>query len=163
MKRKTALYGLLVALAFIFSYLESLLPLSIGIPGIKLGLANLVVLLTLYLLGDGSGLAVALLRIFLTGLTFGNPTMMVYSLAGGLLSWGMMVLCRRCGAFSIAGVSIAGGVSHNIGQLAIAAAATGTPQIVWYLPVLLLAGLLTGGLIGAAARLLLPPLKKIRI
>lgn len=161
MKRKTALYGLLVALAFIFSYLESLLPLTLGIPGIKLGLANLVVVVTLYCLGARAGLAVALLRILLAGLTFGSLTTMLYSLAGGLLSYGVMLLCRRCRHLSVIGVSMAGGVSHNIGQIIVAAAVTATPQVVWYLPVLILAGLATGALIGFISALLLPKLRKL--
>lgn len=161
MKRRTALYGLLVALAFVFSYLESLIPVPLPVPGIKLGLANLVVVAALYLLRPGEALAIGCLRILLVGLTFGSPATMLYSLSGGLLSFGMMVLCRRSGRFSVAGVSMAGGVSHNIGQLAAAAALTATPQLVWYLPVLLFSGLATGLLIGLAARLVLPPLRRL--
>lgn len=162
MKRKTALYGLLVALAFIFSYLESLLPLSVGIPGIKLGLANGVTLTALYLLRPRDALAVSVVRILLAGLTFGSPMTMLYSLSGGLLSFGVMWLCRRTERFSVVGVSIAGGVSHNLGQLAVAAVALATPSIAWYVPVLLVAGLVTGGLIGGLCRLLLPRLEKFR-
>lgn len=158
MKRKTALYGLLVALAFILSYLESLLPLSVGIPGIKLGLANLVVLLALYRLRPRDALVISAVRILLAGLTFGSPTTMLYSLCGGLLSFAVMALCRRCGCFSVVGVSMAGGVSHNMGQIAAAAVLLGTGEIVWYLPVLLVAGLVTGCLLGVAVRLLLPRL-----
>ena len=134
MKRKTALYGLLVALAFIFSYIESILPVPIGIPGVKLGLANLVVLVALYLLGPMDALAISGVRILLVGFTFGSPASMLYSLAGGLLSWLVMWLCRRSNRFGVAGVSVAGGVSHNVGQLAVAAVALSTARIVWYLP-----------------------------
>ena len=159
MKRKTALYGLMIALAFIFSYIESLFPV-VGIPGVKLGLANLVVLVTLVLLRPRDALAISFLRILLVGFTFGSPASMLYSLAGGLVSLGVMILCRRTEKFSILGVSIAGGVSHNLAQLAVAAAVLRTPQIVWYLPVLLLSGLLTGALIGVVARLCLPKLRR---
>ena len=162
MKRKTALYGLMVALAFIFSYLESLLPLSVGIPGIKLGLANLVVLITLYLLRPADALAISCLRILLVGLTFGNPAAMLYSFSGGLVSFLSMWLCRRCDRFSVTGVSMAGGVAHNLGQLAAAALVTQTRQIVFYLPVLLASGLITGLFIGTAAQLVLPRLEKWR-
>ena len=158
MKRKTALYGLMIALAFIFSYIESLLPV-VGIPGVKLGLANLVVLVTLVLLRPRDALAISCLRILLVGFTFGSPASMIYSLAGGLVSLGVMALCRRTGKFSVLGVSIAGGVSHNLAQLAVAAAVLRTPQIVWYLPILLLSGLLTGALIGIVTRLCLPKLR----
>lgn len=159
MKRKTALYGLMVALAFIFSYIESLFPV-VGIPGVKLGLANLVVLITLCLLRPRDALAISLLRIVLVGLTFGSPASMLYSLAGGLVSLGVMILCRRTDKFSVLGVSVAGGVSHNLAQLAVAAAVLRTPQIVWYLPVLLLSGVLTGALIGIITRLCLPKLRR---
>lgn len=159
MKRKTALYGLLVALACVFSYIESLIPV-IGIPGVKLGLANLVVLTALMLLRPRDALAISCLRILLVGVSFGSPASMLYSLAGGLVSLGVMVLCRRSEKFSLLGISIAGGVSHNLAQLAVAAAVLRTPQIAWYLPILLLSGLLTGALIGVVTRLCLPKLSK---
>ena len=161
MRRKTALYGLMVALAFVFSYLESLVPLPVGIPGVKLGLANTVTLVALELLGPGPALAVSCLRILLAGLTFGSPASMLYSFAGGLVSFGVMWLCRRSGRFSITGVSLAGGVSHNLAQLAVAAVLH-TRQVVWYAPVLLVAGVATGALVGLLTRLLLPPLKRIQ-
>ena len=155
-KRKTALYGLLVALAFIFSYIESILPVPIGIPGVKLGLANLVVLVALYLLGPMDALAISGV-----GFTFGSPASMLYSLAGGLLSWLVMWLCRRSDRFGVAGVSVAGGVSHNVGQLAVAAVALSTARIAWYLPVLLVAGVVTGLLIGLLCGALLPRLSQL--
>ena len=159
MKRKTAVYGLLVALAFIFSYIETLLPVM-GVPGIKLGLANLVVLVTLYLLRPRDALAISVLRIVLVGFTFGNPASMLYSLAGGLVSFTLMFLCRRTDKFSVIGVSVIGGVAHNLAQLAVAAAVTRTLSIAWYLPMLLLSGLLTGALIGIAVRSCLPKLRQ---
>ena len=162
MKRKTAFYGLMVALAFIFSYVESLLPI-VGIPGVKLGLANLVVLITLCIMRPRDALAISLLRIVLVGFTFGSPASMLYSLAGGLVSLGVMVLCHRTEKFSLLGISIAGGVSHNLAQLAVAAAVLRTPQITWYLPILLVSGLLTGTLIGIVTRLCLPKLTKFRV
>ncbi|MBQ8683382.1 MAG: Gx transporter family protein [Clostridia bacterium] len=162
MKRKTALYGLLVALAFIFSYIEVLVPIPVGIPGIKLGLANGVTLTALYLLRPADALAVSVLRILLAGLTFGSPMTMLYSLCGGLLSFAVMWLCRRSDRFSVVGVSIAGGVSHNIGQLALAAVVLATPAVAWYAPVLLVTGTVTGALIGLVCRLLLPRLEKLR-
>lgn len=162
MKKTTriALVGVLVALAFLFSYLESLLP-SIGIPGVKPGLANLVVVVALYLLSPGVALGISLTRILLAGFTFGTLTMALYSLAGGLTSFLVMFLAQKSGKFSPVGVSMAGGVSHNIGQLAVAAVATGTPAVAWYLPVLLTAGLVTGALLGWIAGLVLPSLGKI--
>ena len=105
--RRAALYGLLVAAAFIFGYLESLLP-SVGVPGIKLGLANLVTVVVLYRLRAADAAGVALLRILLSGLTFGSPAAMLYALAGGICSLAAMVPCRRSGRFSVIGVSMAG-------------------------------------------------------
>lgn len=162
MKRKTALYGLLVALAFIFSYIEVLVPIPVGIPGVKLGLANGVVLVALYLMRPADAAVISCLRIVLAGLTFGSPVSMLYSLCGGLLSFGIMWLCRRTDRFSVVGVSVAGGIAHNMGQLALAAVLLATPAVVWYAPVLLLTGTLTGALIGLLCRTLLPRLEKMR-
>ena len=161
MKRKTALYGLLVALAFVFSYLETLVPVPIGIPGIKLGLANGVTLTALYLLRPVDALVVSCLRILLAGLTFGSPVSMLYSLCGGLLSFMTMCLCQKSRRFSVVGVSLAGGVAHNVGQLLLAALVLGARAVAWYAPVLLVAGLITGGLIGGLCRLLLPRLTRL--
>ncbi len=159
MKRKTALYGLLIALAFVLSYVESLLPVF-GIPGVKLGLANLVVVTALYALRPRDALVVACVRILLVGFTFGSPVSMLYSLAGGLLSFVVMALLRRLDRFSVIGVSVAGGVCHNLAQLAVAAMVLRTPPLVWYLPVLLVSGVLTGALIGVLVRLCLPKIAR---
>ncbi len=159
-KAKTAaLYGLLIALSFTLSYLEHLLPLPVGIPGVKLGLANLVVVTALYLLGAKKAFPVAVVRILLAGLAFGNAFSLLYSLAGGLLSFFVMLLGKRT-KLSPVGVSVAGGVSHNVGQIAVAAAVMRTARIVYYLPVLLGAGLGTGLLIGLIAAPVIRRLKK---
>ncbi len=158
MKRKTALYGVLVALAFVFSYIETLLP-SVGIPGVKLGLANVVVLVALYGFGARDALVVALVRVVLVGFTFGNPASLLYSLAGGLLSFAAMAVLHRSDRLSVLGVSVAGGVCHNLGQLAVAALVLRIPDITWYLPVLVASGVATGALVGLAARLCLPRIK----
>ncbi|MBQ9227729.1 MAG: Gx transporter family protein [Eubacterium sp.] len=150
--KKAALFGLLVALAFVLSYLESLLPFNLGVPGVKLGLANLVVVVALFTVGEKTALPVAVVRIVLAGLTFGNTYSLVYSLAGGLLSFAVMALVRRRSGLSVFGVSMLGGVTHNIGQIAVAAVLMGTYRIAYYLPVLLVAGLVTGLLIGLAAK-----------
>lgn len=160
--KNAALFGLMVALAFVFSYLESLLPFSIGIPGVKLGLANLVVVVVLYVSGVKTAMPIALIRIVLAGLTFGNTYSLAYSLAGGLLSFAVMALCKRT-KLSVLGVSMLGGVSHNIGQIAVAAVLMGTYRIAYYLPVLLVAGMVTGLLLGIAARLIISRLEKVDI
>lgn len=145
---KTALYGLLLALAMVFSYVETLIPISLGVPGVKLGLANLVTMVGLYTIGVPGTIAVNLLRIVLTGFTFGNMFSMLYSLAGAALSLLLMFLVKKSGWFTTVGVSIIGGVGHNIGQLAVAAFAVQTLGVFSYLPVLLAAGTVAGALIG---------------
>ena len=145
---KAALYGLLIALAFILSYVEALIPLPVPVPGIKLGLANLVNVVGLYTVGAAGTLVVGLLRIVMVGFTFSNPGSMLYALAGGILSLAVMALAEKMDWFEKTGVSILGGVFHNIGQLSMAAWITGTAGVFTYLPVLLVAGVITGGVIG---------------
>lgn len=149
--RKTqavALYGMLIALAFIFSYIEAMIPFPIPIPGVKLGLANLVNVVGLYSVGAVGTAAVSLVRIVLVGFTFSNTFSMLYSLAGGILSLIVMILAKRSGWFGKAGVSILGGIFHNIGQLTVAAYVTKTAGVFTYFPVLLMAGVVTGSVIG---------------
>lgn len=146
--RQMALSAALTALALIFSYIEFLLPLPMPAPGMKLGLSNLVILVALYRLGARNALTVNIVRILLAGLLFGNVFSMLYSLAGGLLSFVVMCLLKQTNLFSMTGVSMAGGVAHNLGQIAVAALVVSDPRIFYYFPPLLLAGMLTGILIG---------------
>lgn len=139
---------MLIALAFLFSYVETLIPISIGIPGVKLGLANLVTIVGLYLVSLPQLIFISLVRIILAGLTFGNGFSMVYSLAGGIVSLLFMLPARKTGWFSQVGVSIAGGVGHNIGQLVIAAFVVEHTAVFYYLPALLAAGSVAGAVIG---------------
>ena len=157
--KNVALYGLMIALSFTLSYLEHLLPLPVGIPGVKLGLANLVVVTALYIMPAKKAFPIALVRILLAGLTFGNAFSLLYSLAGGLLSFFVMLALKRT-KLSVAGVSVAGGVSHNLAQLAVAAFAMGTGRLLYYLPVLLAAGLGTGLLNGLIASPVIARLKR---
>ena len=120
MAKKTALLGMLVALAFVLSYIETLVPVNLGIPGAKLGLANLVVMVALYTLGTKEAFALSMVRILLTGLTFSSMAAMLYSFAGGLLSFAVMYLAKRSKLFSATGVSVLGGISHNAGQILVA-------------------------------------------
>lgn len=146
--RKTALYGLFIALAFVLGYIESLLPIYLGAPGVKLGLANLVTVTLLYSLGAGPAAAVNLVRILLTGFTFGNMSSVLFSMGGAALSLLVMTLCRRFNLFGIVGVSILGGVFHNVGQFLVAAFVVKTFGVFSYLPVLLSAGCGAGAAIG---------------
>ncbi len=159
--KKVAFFALLVALAFVFSYLESLIPFNFGIPGIKLGLANLVVVTALYTVGEKQAFAVSVIRIILSGLTFGGVFSLVYSLAGGILSFLAMLIAKRCRALSVTGVSVIGGSIHNIGQLIAAAIVMETPSIAYYLPVLLLSGAVTGAVIGVVGNLIINRLDKV--
>lgn len=160
--QKIARIGMLVAVAFVLSYMESLLPLSLGIPGIKLGLSNIVVVLCLYEGSVKQTFGIAMVRIVLVGLTFGNLSMLLYSLAGGLLSFGIMVLLKWCGKFSVYGVSIAGGVCHNIGQILVAVLILQQKGLLlYYLPFLLVAGCISGACIGLVAALLVKRLHGI--
>lgn len=140
-----------MALALIFSYIETLIPFQIGIPGVKLGLANLVIVIALYRMPVGEVYLLSGVRVVLTGFLFGNLMSILYSLAGGILSLTVMWGMKRIRSVSILGVSIAGGVFHNIGQLLAAALMVETYGVFSYLPVLLISGLLTGFVIGLAA------------
>lgn len=153
MKNKVAYFGVFIALALIFSYIESLIPLMvlIPVPGIKLGLPNLIVLIALYKMGVKEAYLLSVVRVILAGFIFGNMFSILYSLAGGLLSLTVMVLLKRSDKFSVLGISTAGGVMHNAGQLLVAIAALETVSIAYYFPVLLISGLVTGLLIGVIA------------
>lgn len=159
---KVATYGLLVALAFILSYIESLFPIPVPIPGIKIGLANLVVITALYSMGTKEALVLAVIRIIMVGFTFANPSTMIFSLGGGLLSWLMMTLLKRSKLFSQVGVSIVGGISHNIGQIVIAIFVVENVNIIYYLPVLLISGVITGALIGILGSMIIKRVKKFQ-
>ena len=159
MKHKAAYFGVFTALALIFSYVETLIPINFGIPGAKLGLANLVIVIVLYKTGGKEALILSVTRIVLSGFLFGNLFAILYSLAGGLFSLAVMGLVKRRKSFSIIGVSMAGGVTHNIGQLIVAMLVVETYQVGYYLPVLMLAGLATGTLIGVISREVLKRLK----
>lgn len=150
--KKTAYLGLFLALALICSYIESLIPFYFGIPGVKLGLTNIVVILMLYIMGAKYALMISIARIFLAGLLFGNMFSILYSLAGGLLSFFCMAILKKTGRFKIISISAVGGITHNLGQIMVAAAVVENINLFYYYPVLLLAGVVTGVLIGIAAQ-----------
>lgn len=161
MAKRVAYSAIMISLAMIFSYIEVLIPFHFGIPGIKLGLANLVVVIALYILKPTEALLISVARIVLVSFLFGGMSSMLYSLAGGILSFLVMLLLKKCGGFSMMGISIAGGVSHNIGQLLVAAMVVESMNIFYYMPVLLVAGLITGMLIGIVAKSVCRHIKKI--
>lgn len=159
--KKVAVLGLCVALAMIMSYIESLFPLNLAVPGIKMGLANIVIIFLLYRVGFSSACIVSLIRVFLVSMLFGNVMMMAYSIAGAVLSLAVMFVLKKCGKFSVVGVSIAGGIAHNAGQIIMAVILLGAKQIAYYLPVLAVTGTVTGVLIGIAASVVIKRVKHI--
>jgi len=145
---KTALYGMLIALAFVLSFVETLIPISLGVPGVKLGLANLVTMVGLYCMGTKETALISVVRVLLSGILFGPPSAILFGLSGTALSLTIMALCKRFRLFGMVGVSILGGVAHNIGQFLMAAFVVNTFGVFSYLPVLLTAGCAAGALIG---------------
>lgn len=146
--KKTAFLGLCLALALICSYVEALLPLPIGIPGVKLGLTNVVIVGVLYLGGFRTAMLVSVARVLLAGFFFGNLYSILYSLAGAVLSLIVMNAVKKTEILHLISVSAAGGVMHNVGQFLVAALVVENYRILYYLPVLFLVGLATGVLIG---------------
>ncbi len=161
MSNRVALYGLLIALAFVLSYIETLFPVYLGAPGVKLGLANLVTVIALYGLGIREAFAINLVRVILTGFTFGNMSSILFGLAGAVLSLLLMALCKQFQLLDMTGISILGGVAHNIGQFLVAAFVTKTFGVFSYLPVLLIAGTVAGALIGLLGGLILKRISRV--
>ena len=161
--KKLALSAILAALAMILSYVEAMVPMPVPIPGIKLGLANLVILLAIYRLGFKYALAINCIRIFVTGLLFTGVFGILYSLAGGLLSLLVMYLLYRTEIFSMVGVSMAGGVAHNLGQLLTACLIMSNIRLMSHFAVLLFAGMGSGILMGIVAWLVCQRLPHLKI
>ena len=163
MKNKVAVFGVFTSLALILSYVELIIPINFGIPGMKLGLANLLVVILLYKGCPRDALLLSVIRILLSGLIFGNMFSIFYSLGGGLLSLAVMVFLKKTGQFTVAGISIGGGASHNVGQLLVAMFVVQTYQVGYYLPVLLIAGVITGAVIGILSAEVLKRTQSIRL
>ena len=156
---RVAYYGLFAALAVLMGYVELLVPVPVPIPGVKLGLANVVIIVMLYYMDAKSAFFISLIRVILCGLLFAGFAGLLYRLSGALLSFSAMALLKKTGQFSIVGVSIAGGVFHNVGQIVVAALAVENVKMAYYLPFLLVSGVVTGLLIGLAAQTALRYLK----
>ena len=159
--KKIALYGVLTALAMIFSYIESVIPIPIPVPGIKLGVANIAVITILYVLGVKEAIVINLLRIALTALLFGNVNSFLFSISGAVLSLTIMIIMKRLDFFSCIGVSVCGGVMHNVGQIIAAVFIMGSEAIVLYLPVLIVSGVFTGVVIGVVSGIVAKHVKKV--
>lgn len=159
--KRLALGAMLVAFAMILSYIESLVPPLVAIPGVKLGLANIATVFVLYCLGERYAVAVSLLRVVLSSLLFGSAVSLIYSLTGAVLSLVFMILLRRIGIFTPVGVSAAGGVAHNAGQIICAALIMENAGLTYYLAPLTVAGVITGFVIGIAAGFVIAKIKNV--
>lgn len=161
--KKVAFLGVSIALAMILSYVESQIPALVAIPGIKVGLPNLVIVFLLYKMSWKDAVIVSIIRILLVAMVFGQNVMMVsFSIAGAVLSLTGMILLKKTNWFSTITVSIVGGIFHNIGQILAAILWTETVGIVTYLPVLLISGTVAGAVIGLISGMLVERLKKWR-
>lgn len=161
--RQITTMGMLVALAMVLGFVETLIPINLGIPGMKLGLANIVVVIALFLFDIKTAVVVSILRIILIAMTFGNMSMMFYSIAGASLSLLSMIAISKIKSLSLISVSIVGGIMHNVGQIICAAFVVRTNGVFTYLPVLMIAGLVSGALIGIVAGLILVRLTNVKI
>lgn len=161
--RRLALSAMLAALALIFSYVEVLIPLPVPVPGIKLGIANLVIVMAIYKLGFRYAFTINCVRIAIAGLLFSGVFGMLYSFAGGILSLLVMYLLQRTGWFSMVGVSMAGGVAHNLGQLVTASLLVQSVRMMSYFSILLFSGLISGILIGVLASLIYRRLPDLQV
>lgn len=158
--KKIAEYACLLAFAMMVSYVEALIPFTIGIPGAKLGLANVAIVFCLYKTGAFGALCVNISRVFLCSLLFGNMYSLLYSLVGAIFSFVIMVLVKKVPFFSMVGVSVAGGVAHNLGQLLLAVLITSVPVLMYYIPFLMIIGAVTGLLNGWLAKVIYDRTKK---
>ena len=161
--RRIAFLGLCVALSMILSYFESLIPPLVAVPGVKVGLPNLVMIFMLYKIGPKETVAVSLVRVVLVSILFGSVVSMIYSVVGAALSLTGMILLKKTEKFSTMTVSVVGGVLHNVGQIITAMVIMETSQIIYYLPVLLISGTIAGVVIGLTASLIVKRMERIKL
>ena len=160
--QQVALSGLLTSLMLVFGFIERQFPLPVPVPGIKLGLANSVLLYSLYMLGIRQSFVLMLLKALMSWLIYMNLSAMLYSFAGGVLSLTAMILISRMKGVSVIGVSALGAVFFNVGQILVAVLMLNTPQLlVTYLPILMISGVVTGVLTGIVAQMVMKHLKTI--
>ena len=152
--KKIAVLALAIALAMILSFVESQIPAFVAIPGVKIGLANIAVVFVLYKLGWKEAVLISLVRVVMVSMLFGTLVSLFYSVAGAVLSLTGMVLLRKTGLFSTVAVSVTGGVLHNVGQILMACLLLETNVIVYYLPFLILSGVIAGVVIGVVAAIM---------
>ena len=153
--RKLTFLALTISFAMILSFIESRIPAFVAIPGVKMGLANIAVIFTLYKFGIKEAVTVSIIRVVLVSMLFGSPISMLYSIAGAVLSLTAMCLMKQLTPLGEITVSITGGVMHNVGQIIMASIMLGTNVVGYYLPFLLLSGILAGIAVGVASGLLI--------
>ena len=153
-----ARYGLMLTLALVLSWVETLIPFAFPLPGMKIGLANIVIVTMLYAAGPKRAALISFLRLLLVMITFGNASAFLYSLAGAALSFAVMCLLKKTDRFGVTGVSIAGALAHNVGQILVAALVLETVTIGYYLPWLMISSAVSGLLIGILGGVLSPRL-----
>lgn len=159
--QRIALSGLLVALMLVLGFVESLIPVAAGVPGIKLGLSNGVLIFAVYMLGIPTAFVLMALKVVLSGLMFGGVSAMMYAMAGGIISMIAMALLSRVKGIHPVVVSMVGGVMHNVGQVGLAMIMLNTPKLLYYMAILMIVGLICGAVTGVCADTVMKHLKKI--
>ncbi len=160
--QRIALSGLLVALMLVLGFVESLIPVAAGVPGIKLGLSNGVLIFAVYMLGIPTAFVLMVLKVVLSGLMFGGVSAMMYAMAGGVMSMIAMALLSRVKGIHPVVVSMVGGVMHNVGQVGLAMMMLNTPKLLYYMAVLMIVGLICGAVTGVCADTVMKHLKRIK-
>lgn len=159
--QRTALCGLLTAMMLVLGFIESLIPVAAGVPGIKLGLSNGVLIFALYMLDAPTAFVLMIVKVVLSGLLFGGVSAMLYAMAGGVLSMLTMMLLKRFN-FHMVIISMFGAVMHNVGQVVMAMLVLQTPKLMYYMAILMFVGLATGAVTGIAAKSTVNHIKKLR-
>ena len=158
--KKITSLSLTISLALILSFIESRIPAFVAIPGIKVGLANIAVIFTLYKIGAKEAVAVSLMRVFLVSVLFGSPVSFIYSIMGAVLSLSVMILLKKLTPLAETTISVCGGIMHNVGQIIAASLVLSTNVVIYYLPFLLLSGVIAGIAVGTVSAILI---KKVKI
>ena len=148
-----------IAFAMILSFIESRIPAFVAIPGVKVGLANIAVIFTLYKLGVKEAITVSIIRVLLISMLFGSPVSLIYSVCGATLSLGVMILLKKLTPLTEVAISVSGGVMHNVGQIAAASFMLSTNVVIYYLPFLLVSGTVAGVVVGIASAILIKRIK----
>lgn len=159
--QRTALCGLLTAMMLVLGFIESLIPVAAGVPGIKLGLSNGVLIFALYMLDMPTAFVLMIVKVVLSGLMFGGVSAMMYAMAGGVLSMLTMMLLKKF-HFHLVIISMFGAVMHNVGQVLMAMLVLQTPKLMYYMAILMFVGLATGAVTGVAANATIKHIKKLR-